>query len=175
MPIYVSAAEVVDPLILDAKIVEPHHHCGCGCELSEVPNSICQMFGQDIVLNNNCRRLFVTLGQFCIIRLERDIQLLMPAYDICMPERDCSCGGGGDPEDPCDVFDRFEFSVDEFFPPRREPSCDCGCGCGCGCEPDPCHDFAPGPGGCGVGSGSCGSSGGCGGSSAGGCKRKSCC
>lgn len=142
MPIFMSAAEVVDPLILDAKIVEPHHHCGCGCEINEVPPCICQVFGQDIVLGDHSRRLFVTLGQFSIIRLERDIQLLMPAYDICMPDRECSCGGGGDPEDPCDVFDRFEFPVDEFFPPRREPCCDCGCGCGresdreCGRERD---------------------------------------
>ena len=33
------------------------------------------------------------LGQFSIIRLERDTQLLIPVYDYCMPDKDCSCGG----------------------------------------------------------------------------------
>ncbi len=68
--------------------------------------------------------MYVTLGQFSIIRLERDIQLLMPAYDICMPAKDCSCTGDdgscGRAEDPCDMFERFDFPVEEFFPPRRE-------------------------------------------------------
>lgn len=130
-----AVVEVVDPIILDAKIVEPHCKCGCGCgcEVNEVPPCICQLFDTDIVLGDDMRRLYVTIGQFSIIRLERDIQLLMPAYDICLPERDCSCGNDSDPQDPCDVFDKFQFPIDEFFPPKREPSCDCGCGSICGC------------------------------------------
>ena len=73
------------------------------------------------------------------MRLERDIQLLMPAYDICMPERDCSCSDDGSCDDPCEIFERFEFPVDAFFPPKQETRHnDCGCneqrrndGCGC--------------------------------------------
>lgn len=92
------------------------------------------MFGDDIILDNNVRKLFVTLGQFSIIRLERDIQLLMPAYDICMPAKECSCSGGKcEPEDPCEMFERFDFPVDEFFPRDNKskecPKHDCGCGC----------------------------------------------
>ena len=72
--------------------------------------------GDDIVICDEGKKLFVTLGQFSIIKLERDIQLLMPAYDICMPEKDCSGSGGSD--DPCDLFQKFKFPVDEFFPPK---------------------------------------------------------
>ena len=91
------------------------------------------MFGDDLILDNNVNKLYVTLGQFSIIRLERDIQLLMPAYDICMPAKECSCGGADGAEDPCDMFERFEFPVEEFFPPRRNLSGQNG---GCGCRGD---------------------------------------
>ena len=63
------------------------------------------------------KQLFASLGQFSIIKLERDIQLLMPAYDICMPEKDCS-GSNCNVDDPCDLFQQFKFPVDEFFPPK---------------------------------------------------------
>ena len=149
-----AVVEAVEPILLEAKIVEPTYCCGCGCEISSVPAPICQCFGgEDIALNCDGNRLFVTLGQFSILRLERDIQLLMPAFDICMPERDCSCTGAGgeEAEDPCDVFDRFEFPIDEFFPPRREPRCCDSCGCGCG--NNGCNNSDNAAGGCGSGSG----------------------
>lgn len=127
-----AVVEVLDPIILDAKIVEPTYRCGCCCSISEVPGCITRCFGEDIDLlsgeNNIANRLFVTLGQFSIIRLERDIQLLMPAYDVCLPEKDCSCAGS-DAEDPCEAFDRFAFPFDEFFPAGgdRRPSNHCCC------------------------------------------------
>ena len=40
------------------------------------------------------RRVYVTLGQFSIVRLERDSQLLIPVYDYCMPEKECTSGNG---------------------------------------------------------------------------------
>ena len=110
--------------MLSAKIVEPDCRCGCCCcDLNEVPESIGCLFGDDIVLDPNVKKLYVTLGQFSIIRLERDIQLLMPAYDICMPAKECSCSGTSSScrqEDPCEMFERFDFPVDEFFPPKRD-------------------------------------------------------
>lgn len=128
-----AIVEVVDPILLDARVVSPETSCNCCCCcLREVPNALCGCFGgDDIVLDNQGYQLFVTLGQFSIIRLERDIQLLMPAYDICMPRRDCSNSGTGEAQDPCSVFANFEFPIDEFFPPKMERS-DC---CGCGCNP----------------------------------------
>ena len=130
-----AQTETLDPLLLGAKMVNPDCRCGCCCDLNEVPESLGCMFGDDIILDSNVRKLYVTLGQFSIIRLERDIQLLMPAYDICMPVKECTCNGGANcqPEDPCDIFERFEFPVDEFFP-RDNQNRDCSrpvhsCGC----------------------------------------------
>ena len=112
-----------------------------------MPENIGCIFGDDIILDAKAKKLYVTLGQFSIIRLERDAQLLMPVYDICMPAKDCSCsGGGGDrTEDPCDMFERFAFPVDEFFPPARENGDADGCSCGCKCtkQDECCRENKP--------------------------------
>ncbi|MBO7274951.1 MAG: hypothetical protein J6V15_01110, partial [Clostridia bacterium] len=108
----VAVVEVVDPVVLGAKIVE-----GCSCGetlLNDIPEAICSCFEDQIVVSEESKKLYVSIGQFSIIRLEREIQLLMPAYDICMPSKESSC----DSEDPCDMFQRFKFPVDEFFPPK---------------------------------------------------------
>ncbi|MDO5142669.1 MAG: hypothetical protein Q4D31_06590 [Eubacteriales bacterium] len=147
-----AVVEVVDPILLDARIAPPESSCNCCCcVLQEVPRPICTCFdGDDLVLDNDGYQLFVTLGQFSIIRLERDIQLLMPAYDICLPRRDCSNSGIGGEQDPCEIFSNFDFPIDAFFPPRGEDAAclftgaggvNNGCGCGnsdhsggCGCK-----------------------------------------
>ncbi len=122
-----AIVEVVDPILLDARVVSPDVTCNsCCCAIQDIPTSIgCCFQGDDIVLGTTGNQLFVTLGQFSIIRLERDIQLLMPAYDICLPCRDCSnTGTGGEATDPCEVFENFDFPIDEFFPPKQD-----GLGC----------------------------------------------
>ena len=66
--------------------------------------------------------VYITLGQFSIIRLERDSQLLIPVFDYCMPEKECTgCGS----DDPCTLFSRISFPVDEFFPPDAIDNCEC--------------------------------------------------
>ena len=66
------------------------------------------------MLTDTPRRWLTTIGQFSIIRLERDTQLVVPAYDYCMPEKECP---GTVSDDPCTLFSRIQFPVDEFFPP----------------------------------------------------------
>ena len=48
-----------------------------------------------------------------MIRLERDTQLLIPAYDYCIPDKACE---STTEDDPCAMFSRIEFPLDEFFP-----------------------------------------------------------
>ena len=75
--------------------------------------------------------IYVSLGQFSLIRLERDTQLLIPVYDYCMPQKECACDGGSCEEDPCELFRHVKFPVNEFFPPDRVGPNGEGCGC-CG-------------------------------------------
>ena len=124
-----AVVEALDPMILGMKLVDVCDcrpmECGCG----EIPEGVAACFGEPLMAGGDAHRLFVTLGQFSIIRLERDTQLLMPAYDYCVPDKECSCGGGE--EDPCEIFRKVMFPVDEFFPPNSVCSGDNYRDCGC--------------------------------------------
>ena len=87
--------EAVDPIILNLKLVDVCECRPCDCSITDIPEDICQAFGDELVQGGDVHRLYVTLGQFSIIRLERDTHLLMPVYDYCMPEKECACGSGG--------------------------------------------------------------------------------
>jgi len=128
-----AVVEAVDPILLSAKLVDVCDCRPCDCELQEVPAGICGCFGGDLCFGGDGKRVYVTLGQFSIIRLERDSQLLIPVYDYCLPEKECSCGTGRE-EEPCEIFRHVKFPVDEFFPPNtvnvpdtwHETKCRCG-------------------------------------------------
>ena len=123
-----AVVESVDPLILGMKLVDvcECRPC-CECDLCEIPSCICGCFNSDLCFGGDGKRIYVTLGQFSLIRLERDAQLLMPAYDYCMPEKECSCSAGCGDEDPCEIFRHVKFPVEEFFPANGGASGGCDC------------------------------------------------
>lgn len=61
------------------------------------------------------KRVVVTLGLFSIIKLTRLVQLLIPAFDFCIPTRECVAGTD---ENPCELFESIDFPFDQFFPPQ---------------------------------------------------------
>ncbi len=129
MPI--ATVEVVEPIALAAKLVEPDDECcSCCCEtdLSSVPSDICAAFEDSIISGGENKKVLVSLGIFSIVRLERSVQLLIPSYDFCIPQKECVTATD---ESPCDLFERIEFPIDEFFPPAKDDDCCCKPGCGC--------------------------------------------
>ena len=114
-----AIVEAVDPIVLDARILDGCGKRGCDCDLCEVPSFVNSCFEGELSSGDDSRRIYVTLGQFSIVRLERDSQILIPVFDYCMPEKDCSCGTGCScTEDPCAIFRNISFPVGEFFPPN---------------------------------------------------------
>ena len=111
----IGVVEAVDPLALSLKLVDAECLLTTDMEQRHIPEEIAAAFSEELVLHDTAKRLYVTLGQFSIIRLERDTQLLIPAYDYCMPEKECE--GCGQTDDPCTLFSRIRFPVEEFFPP----------------------------------------------------------
>ena len=81
---------------------------------------------KELVLSGDRRRLFVTLGQFSIIRLERDAQLVVPVLEYSLPTKEC-CDNPGCAEDPCEMFSRIPFPAAQFSPRGcdRQEGCDC--------------------------------------------------
>ncbi len=117
----VAVVNSVDPILLHCKLTDSE--CLLPTELEQrcVPDFICAAFPEQLVLTDTNRRWFATVGQFSIIRLERDTQLLIPAYDYSMPEKECT--GAITEDDPCCLFSRIRFPMEEFFPP--DSVCDC--------------------------------------------------
>ena len=102
----------VDPICLHCALAEPAETPGS--ESIVIPDFILEAMGEDLVTVDNVRRWYCTIGQFSMVRLERPTQLLIPAYDYFLPDKDCP---GTSEDDPCALFGRIDFPVDEFFPP----------------------------------------------------------
>ena len=110
-----AVVEVLDPMVLGSKVREL---CDCRCKDSaplQAPEAVKALFDEELCLNPENRRLFVTLGQFSIIRLERDAQLIVPVMDYSIPTKEC-CDNPGCTEDPCEMFSRIPFPASQFTP-----------------------------------------------------------
>ena len=117
-----AVVEVLDPMVFSSKVREV---CECKCQEDvslQIPEGIRDLFDDALVQSGERRRLFVTLGQFSIVRLERDAQLIVPVLDYSIPTKEC-CETPGCAEDPCEVFSRIPFPTQQFAP----NGCDCGC------------------------------------------------
>ena len=111
-----AIVEAVDPIVLDTRIEDGCPSRCCECCPTELPCCVQSCFAQELVMDDNCpRRYYVTLGQFSLVRLERDTQLLIPVYDYCIPQSQCCTGDRGE---PCALFQDVPFPVSEFFPPN---------------------------------------------------------
>lgn len=111
--------EVVDPMVLSSSIQEISEAQPIGGPGPEIPQVVSGLFEDPLCSDPNVRRLFVTLGQFSTVRMERGAQLLIPAYDFTVPDRTCS-DDPGTPDEPCDLFARVDFPTEVFYPqPER--------------------------------------------------------
>lgn len=114
-----ATVSVVQPICLNCRIVSK---CGCGFDKD---NDGCMM---DKKPNSGKREVLVTLGLFSIVQLSRPVAILIPAFDYCVPHKECSANA----DSPCEMFDKIKFPSDEFFPPALDSinngDCDCGCG-----------------------------------------------
>ena len=98
------------------------------CSLT-IPTDVQAMFGDDLVLGGDKQRLFVTLGQFSIIRLERPAQIIVPVLDYAIPTKECCSDPGGCSEDPCEMFSRIPSPAARFAPrncDQKQNKDDCG-------------------------------------------------
>ena len=130
-----ATVQVADPIGLEARIVECCDDCDpCPC----IPLCIANCFHGNFCCGAYMKKIFVTIGIFSIVQLQRNVQLLLPAYDFCIPENECVASTT---DNPCELFRRIEFPIDEFFPPKSN-ECQDSCGaqhtsrkrCDCDCD-----------------------------------------
>ncbi len=122
-----AVVQVVSPIVLHSRFAES---CECECCVPDIsfPEPIANLFDGNFSACG-ARKVLVTLGLFTIVQLERRVQMLIPAYDFCVPGKECVTTT----DDPCEVFKHIKFPTNEFFPPRLEETDGIGvCSCSCG-------------------------------------------
>lgn len=126
-----ATVQVASPVSLGAKIEERCDRCiPCCC----IPGCISSRFNGEFGSFNCEKVVYVTLGVFSIIQIERNVSMLIHAYDFCMPEKRCIESSD---ENPCELFKRLRFPSEEFFPPKAgdlKDDCDILPPCTCGCK-----------------------------------------
>lgn len=118
--------QTVDPVPLSAKICEIRD---CYENACCVPKTVSEAIGGNVVtdLQNGTPTIYATIGLFTVVQLIRNVQMLIPVYDFCVPKKTCR----NSTDQPCDTFSKIEFPIDDFFPPRP---CKTENGPGCSCE-----------------------------------------
>lgn len=129
----IGKVEVAEPICLSARIQDVLDKLFDDCCCDHLPRGIVESLddrddgveynaeiearhcGQQGPAQLPTRRVVVTIGLFSIVKLARFVQLLIPAFDFCVPNKQCVAATE---ENPCDLFDTITFPVDEFFPPQ---------------------------------------------------------
>lgn len=112
-----AKVQAVDPVVLSMNIVDCCDCCVPVC--SSYPKSILSSIDDSVPASGASKAVLVTLGLFSIVQMERDVQMTVPAYDFCIPDRECCCNTS----DPCDTFSKIEFPINEFFPIDKDSHC----------------------------------------------------
>lgn len=125
MPI--ANVQVAQPIALAAKLKEK---CPCHRVPRRIPDAILGRIGGNVT-DAGDKVVLATIGVFSIVQLMRSVQMLIPSYDFCIPEKSCTFSD----DSPCEMFSRLDFPTDEFFPPNvADASGDTGCGCSNSCS-----------------------------------------
>lgn len=111
-----ACVNVVDPVVLAYKLCETPECC------REVnfccPECVSKLFDDEFDYVRPKKVVCISIGLFSIVQLERQVQMMVPIYDFCIPDKECVSNAGCD--DPCELFKKIKFPVNEFFPPRLD-------------------------------------------------------
>jgi hypothetical protein len=99
----------------------------CPCD---IPDCVAECFDGCVSYTSNMPRVItVSIGIFSVVRMERPGQYLVTGVEYAVPEKVCQpdC-----PENPCEMFRRMSFPVNEFYPPAAtQPKITASQACGC--------------------------------------------
>lgn len=105
-----AIVQVAEPIPLSAKICE--HRPNPPMPPFRIPECIMRRYGGEFVAGEAEKEVLISVGIFTIVQLERNVQMLIPAYDFCIPHKECVTSS----EDPCELFSSIDFPTNEFFP-----------------------------------------------------------
>lgn len=109
--------EVAQPIVLSVKLADKNWRCGtCCCPIDQIPESLCQCCGcTPIPSDMGAKCLYVTLGLFSLIKIERPVSLLINSAEYCIPNRESNVLSDTT-SDPCEIFRNMAFPTCDFYP-----------------------------------------------------------
>ena len=114
-----AVVQVAEPIALSAQLCDSRAKIGCD-SCCVIPHNICRHFGDSIEFHECKNSVYATIGLFIIVQIVRNTQMLIPAYDFCIPDKECVTSS----DNPCELFRQIEFPIAEFFPPKIESHCE---------------------------------------------------
>lgn len=121
--------EVTDPIALSVKVAKDEPKCCCCCCVEDIPKRVCTTLDCALCEDDfDTKKLYVSLGFFSVIRIERPGQYMISAKEYTVPDKVCV---ETNEEDPCSTFAKMSFPINEFYPPSYR---DLNGGIGCGCK-----------------------------------------
>ncbi|MEG0691947.1 MAG: hypothetical protein RR444_02585 [Oscillospiraceae bacterium] len=116
-----ACVSVVNPVVLAYKLCETPD---CSREVNFCcPEVVSRLFDDEFDFVRPKKVVCLSIGLFSIVQLERQVQMMVPVYDFCIPNKECVVSGACD--DPCELFKKIKFPVNEFFPPKLDEDCQC--------------------------------------------------
>lgn len=133
----IAVVETVDPIVLQAKVVEESACdtlccCCCCCGCSDIPEALsCRLDGTLTDSSAGGNILLVSFGIFSIVRLIRPAEYLISACEYVIPDKECIAA---EEDDPCALFRSMAFPIGEFSPKSfKNPPLTTDHGGKCGC------------------------------------------
>ena len=108
----IGVVETVDPIALSVKVCDRNAQRGCCfCSCDQIPRALLSNAIGDLVDPDEGNRLYVSLGIFSVLRLQRPAQLLVNATDYSVPDKESV---PVEESDPCKLFRAMSFPANEF-------------------------------------------------------------
>ena len=105
---------MVNPICLSCRLCDAPN---CMKEVTfSCPEVVSRLFDDEFDAVRPVKIVCLSIGLFSIVQLERTVQMMVPVYDFCIPNKECVTTT----DDPCELFKKIKFPVNEFFPPKLE-------------------------------------------------------
>jgi len=111
-----AVVEVAEPVVLRLDTAEENCQSDTLLRGEPIPEAISACFAGSF-FREGCqctKSVYVTIGIFSVVRIERPSQILIPACEMCIPDKTCDTSSAY--TDPCTLFRSMSFPVEEFYP-----------------------------------------------------------
>ena len=110
----IACVQVADPIVLSVKLVDSAQ---AGSEpYYAIPPEVAAQFEGVFLTVPGEKAVLISVGLFSILHLQRSVQVMVPAYEFNVPDKECIFTT----DDPCEIFRKIKFPTGEFFPPKLQ-------------------------------------------------------